>query len=140
MSDNEPVVWWPRAYWGTVREYIVVPNDNGGTDISFKFVPDDGGEVRSILLRDTDHIEGIGEHARGVFRGDDLSIKVSAASMAKVEHGLFARINQLDRANRKLMYADRTDIDGDCGWTWATGYKLVKVAPGLFDDWQGQAD
>lgn len=73
----------------------------------------------------------LGEYARGVMRREDVTIKVSSASMAAAEHDIFQKINQLQLSDRKLMFANRNDIDEDCGWAWTSEYRLVKVAPGL---------
>jgi hypothetical protein len=127
---SKPPQWWPRAGWGTVRGYRV-ENWDGRVDLSFQFVPDDGSEPRLVKITDTVPPEELGEYTRGIMRWDDFTIKVSAEGMAEAEH-TFQRINQMELSKRKIMFADRSDIDGDCGWAWTSDYTLVKVAPGSF--------
>jgi hypothetical protein len=74
----------------------------------------------------------MGEYARGIMRGKCLTIKVSAQGMAEAER-IFQRINQMELSECKAMFADRSDVDGDAGWTWTPNYTLVKAAPGLFN-------
>lgn len=72
----------------------------------------------------------MGDFARCILRGDNLTVKVSAATMADVER-TFRKINQMPLDQRQIMFADRSDLDGDAGWTWTSDYTLVKIAPGL---------
>ena len=128
--NGEPPQWWPRSGWGTVRDYAVSHDEYGRSKLAFKFVPDDGGEVVPIELMDTSLVVELGEYARGIMRDGNITLKVSAESMRRAED-TFQRINQMERAKRELMFADRSDIDGDCGWAWTSDYMLVKVAPGV---------
>jgi hypothetical protein len=74
----------------------------------------------------------LGEYARGVMQGDNFTVKVSVDSMAQAEAN-FQRINRMDLFKRKVMFADRSEIDGDAGWSWTSDYTLMKVAPGLLN-------
>jgi hypothetical protein len=125
--------WWPRAGWGTTREVRIENGDNGRVNLSFKFVPDDGSEPRIIELTDAAPIKELGEYARGIISRNNVTIKVSAGGMAEAENEIFKRINHMEQSKRKIMFANRSDIAGDCGWAWTSDYTLVKVAPGLFD-------
>lgn len=129
---SKPPEWWPRAGWGTVRGYRI-ENRDGRVNLAFYFVPDDGSKPRLVQITDTFPPEELGEYARCIMHGDDdLTIKVSAESVARAER-TFQGINQMELSKRKIMFADRSDIDGDCGWAWTSDYTLVKVAPGLLD-------
>jgi len=127
---GRPTTWWPRAGWGTVRGFGIQDRGNGRVNLSFYFVPDDGSQPELIEIMDTIVSKEIGEYARGIKRGDDFTIKVSAETMAKAAR-TFQEINQMELPKRKIMFADRSDIDGDAGWTWTPGYTLVPAAPGL---------
>jgi hypothetical protein len=127
---DKPLQWWPRAGWGTVRGYRIENNQGGRVSLSFYFVPDDGSEPRQVVLTNTVPMKELGEYARGIMRGDNFTVKVSVESMARAE-SLFQQINGMEFSERKAMFADRTDIDGDAGWSWTSDYRLVKVAPGL---------
>ncbi len=130
--SSNPPPWRPRP-GGTVRDYTVVTNDDGGTDTACSFVPDDGGEPVQLLSRDT-VIPEMGEYARGIMRDhEELTIKASAAAMIKAEQNVFRVINEMAPAQRALLYAQGFDLHEDCGWTWTPDYKLVKAAPGLID-------
>lgn len=138
MGPNDPGTqvsnsprWWPRAGWGTVRGYRMKNRDNGNVDLSFKFVPDDGSEPRWIRITDTAPMNELGEYARGLMQGDHVTINVPPESMAEAE-GIFQRINQMELSKRKSLFTNRSDLAGDCGWTWTSDYTVVKVAPGLF--------
>ena len=74
----------------------------------------------------------MGEYARGMVRGKGLTIKVSVQGMAKAER-IFQELNQMELSKRKAMFANRSDIDGDAGWTWTSNFTLVKAAPGLLN-------
>ncbi len=128
---GKPQKWWPRAGWGTIRNYRVESAGGGRVNLSFTFVPDDGGQPQSFNITDTAPMREMGEYARGVVRGENITIKVSAQGMAEAER-IFQRINQLELSKRRTMFADRSDIDGDAGWTWTPTYTLAKAAPGLF--------
>jgi hypothetical protein len=128
-AGGTPPKWWPRSGWGTVRDYELT-HGREGIKIAFNFVPDDGGEAVPIVLTDASLITELGEYARGIMRGGNLTIKVSAEAMIRAED-TFQRINQMEPSKRILMFADRNDIDGDCGWAWTSDYRLVKVAPGI---------
>jgi hypothetical protein len=122
----KPPQWWPRAGWGTVRRFA-----RNGEGFRFYWVPDDGSQPQLFELPGVPARE-LGEYARGVMQGDNFTIKVSAKSMAEVAQ-TFQRINQMDLSKRKVIFADRTDLDGDAGWTWTPDYTLVPVAPGLLN-------
>ena len=124
MNIGTPPHWWPRAGWGTVRGFA-----RNGEGFRFYWVPDDGSQPRLFELPGVPARE-LGEYARGVMQGNDFSIKVSAESMADVAQ-TFQQLNQMELSKRKIMFADRTDLDGDAGWTWTPDYRLVPVAPGL---------
>lgn len=126
-----PPPWRPRPGWGTIRDYRTVTNDHGGTDARCKFVPDDGGVPAELDLPGLTMPE-LGEYARGVMLSPgQLTIKVSAATMADVERSVFGRINEMEPTKRALMYAEGNDLNEDCGWAWTADCKLVKAAPGL---------
>jgi hypothetical protein len=129
---GKPSKWWPRAGWGTVRGYRFAGQGNGRGDLIFYFAPDDGSQPQLIELTDTVPLKEIDEYARGIMQGDNFTIKVSAKSMAEVAQ-TFQQINQMDLSKRKKLFADRSDIDGDAGWTWTPDYTLVPVAPGLLN-------
>lgn len=130
QPSQPPPPWHPRSGWGTIREFVAVPDSHGETGIRCRFIPDDGGAPVELDLPDT-AIPELGEYARGVMRSpDQLSLKVSSARMTDAERA-FERINAMDPMKRALMYGQGGDIYEDCGWAWTSGYKLVKVAPGL---------
>ena len=106
---------------------------DGKADVAFRFVFDDGAEPRLMTIRDMVLFEGIGEYARGVIHGNDVTIKAPPESLARFEREIFQRINNLEFSDRKTMYAQRNNIDAICGWAWTSDYTLVKMAPGLFD-------
>jgi hypothetical protein len=132
LLTEPPPPWRPRPGWGTIRDYKAVPNDQGGTDVTFRFVPDDGSDP--ILISSPDGaIPEAGECARGIMVSPGhLNIKVAAASMA-AEHTIFEQINAMEPAKRAVMYEAGSDVYGDCGWAWTPDYKLVKAAPGLIE-------
>jgi hypothetical protein len=127
---GKPQKWWPRAGWGTIRNYRA--ENSGVGHISFVFIPDDGGQPRPFSITSTVPIREMGEYARGIVCGNNITIKVSVQGMAEAEH-IFRRINQMELSKRKAMFAARNNIDGDAGWTWMPDYTLKKAAPGLFD-------
>jgi hypothetical protein len=130
-STKAFIGWRPRPGWGTVRNYVEVVNDEGGTDIACRFIFDDGSDSVPIILHDAVRIPEMGEYARGIFIGDDeLSIKVSAESMVRAEES-FRKLNAMEAGKRALMFMDGGDIYEQCGWAWTPEYKLVKVAAGL---------
>jgi hypothetical protein len=125
-----PAPWQPRPGWGTIRDYVAVTNDHGGTDIGCRFIPDDSSEPTPIVLHDTNMPE-LGEYARAIMLSrDELTIKVSAETMIRAEES-FRRLNSMEPAQRALMHKEGNDVYEDCGWAWTPDYKLVKVAPGL---------
>ncbi|SEK47752.1 hypothetical protein [Streptacidiphilus jiangxiensis] len=138
MSTNlePPPPWRPRPGWGTVRNYHTIPNDHGGVDIAFRFIPDDGSASTPVALADTEFnpamLPAIGEFARGIMHGTNLTIKVPPDGIAESE-ALFREINSLELAKRALMYSERTDLAEDCGWTWTEDFTLQKAAPGITD-------
>jgi hypothetical protein len=110
---------------------VAVTNDHGGTHVTCRFVPDDGGEPVRLVFRDTVMPE-MGEFARGIMTGpDNLIIKVPPAGMIEAEETVFGEINKMEPAQRALMYARGYDLHEDCGWAWTPDYKLAKAAPGL---------
>jgi hypothetical protein len=129
---SKPLNWWPRAGWGTVRGYRIENSQNGRVNLSFYFIPDDGSEPQRVTLTNTAPMSELGEYARGVMQGDNFTVKVSSDSMAQAET-FFQRINRMDLSKRKAMFADRSDIDSDAGWSWTSDYTLTKVAPGLLN-------
>jgi hypothetical protein len=134
LSLKKPTPWQPRPGWGTVRNFTVIANDRGGTDMAFNFIPDDGSAPVPVESHDITAAElaQLGEYARGVMSGrENLDIKVSATMMIKVEEDTFRRINELKPSDRALMYAQRNDVIEDCGWTWTSDHRLEKAAPGL---------
>jgi len=124
--------WHPRPEWGTVRNYIEVPNDIGGIDIACKFIFDDGSGSAPLVWHNSDPIPDLGEYARGVHAGDHITIKVSVSGMNGAEN-VFNQINGMDAGERALMFMDCSDIHEDCGWAWTHEYRLVKSAPGLIE-------
>lgn len=135
QPSEAPLPWQPRPGWGTVRDYVAVTNDDGGTDVRCRFVPDDGSDPVVLSFQDAALMPELGEYARGIMSSDDeLTIKVSAATMIDVEQNAFKRINDLGTAERAVMYAQSGDLHEDCGWEWTSDYKLVKAAPGLIED------
>jgi len=138
LPSQAPPPWHSRPGWGTIRGYVTTPNSRGGTDVRCKFVPDDGGAAVELVLQDTAMPE-LGEYARGVMLSPgQITIKVAAVSMADAERNVFERINAMEPMKRALMYAQGNDIHEDCGWTWTPDYKLVKAAPGLVREDNGQ--
>lgn len=127
---GKPPQWWPRAGWGTIRNYRSQGSGHGTATVSFLFVPDDGSQPQPFELPGSVPVSEMGDFARCILRGDNLTVKVSAAMMADVEQ-TFRKINQMPLDQRRIMFADRGDLDGDAGWTWTSDYTLVKIAPGL---------
>lgn len=127
---GKPPQWWPRSGWGTVRNYREDDIGYGRANVSFLFVPDDGERPRPFDLPGVTSVGEMGEFARGYLRGDNLTIKVSARTMAEAER-TFQRVNRMPLPERQRMFAERTDLEGDAGWTWAADYTLVEAAPGL---------
>jgi hypothetical protein len=95
----------------------------------FYWVPDDGSQPQLFELPGVPARE-LGEYARGIMQGDNFTIKVSADSMARVAE-TFQKINRMDLPDRRTMFANRSDLDGDAGWAWMPDYTLAVVAPGL---------
>ncbi|HUY46110.1 MAG TPA: hypothetical protein VMV92_10350 [Streptosporangiaceae bacterium] len=130
VRPGGPAPWQPRPGWGTVRDHVSVANDHGGTDMGCRFIPDDGGGPIPIVVHDSNMPE-VGEYARAIMLSrDELSIKVSAASMTEAEE-MFGRLNDMEPAQRALMYKEGNDLYEDCGWAWTPDYKLVRAAPGM---------
>ena len=129
---GDPPAWRPRAGWGTVRSLRIASRGNGRADLSFYFVPDDGGEPQLVELIDSVPPQELGEYARGVIGDGQLKIKVDAETMAE-SNRVFSSINQMGHSKRKKMFADDNDFYVDAGWTWTSDYTLVKAAPGLVD-------
>lgn len=129
-SAAPPAPWVPQPGWGTIRDYVTVTNEQGGTDIGCRFIPDDGSAPIPLTWEDTTPVPEMGEYARGYISDSELMIKVSAETMADAE-GVFGRINKMPPAKRALMYADDGKDYQTYGWAWTPDYKLVKGAPGL---------
>ena len=123
---TRPPQWWPRAGWGTVRGFA-----RNGEGFRFYWVPDDGSQPQLFELPGVPARE-LGEYARGVMRDGRFTVKVSVQSMAEADK-LFREINGMDLSKRRRLFADRSDIDGDAGWTWTPDYTLVPAAPGLLN-------
>jgi hypothetical protein len=131
-SSATPPPWRPRPGWGTVRDYAVVANEHGGTDVSCRFIPDDGSEPIPCVMHDASPVAEMGEYARGIMASPgELTIRVSAASMIDAEQGMFSKINAMEPAKRAAMYTHGSDLYEECGWAWTPDYRLVKAAPGL---------
>jgi len=126
-----PPPWQPRPGWGTIRNYVTIANSRGSHDATFHFVPDDGGRPHPMTVRDVD-IPEIGEFARGIINanGDNVMIHVSVKVMREAED-LFHRINGFELDKRSKMYDPQITLAQDCGWTWTSEYKVVKIAPGV---------
>jgi hypothetical protein len=131
-NASQPLNWRPRAGWGTVRGYRIENSQNGRVNLSFYFVPDDDSQPRRVTLTNTAPMSELGEYARGVMQSNNFTVKVSIDGMAQAE-SIFQRINRMDLSKRKAMFANRSDIDGDAGWSWTSDYTLMKVAPGLLN-------
>jgi hypothetical protein len=131
VSSKARVGWRPRPGWGTVRDYVEVARDEGGIDISCKFIFDDGSGSQPIILHNASSLPELGEYARGILSGENLTIRVGAADGMSGAEGLFERINGLEPGERAHMFMEGSDLAEDCGWSWTTEYKLVKAAPGL---------
>jgi hypothetical protein len=130
LSSKRPSAWRPRPQWGTVRDYVLVTNDHGGTDTAFRFIFDDGSEPIPVVLHDTVN-PALGEYARGIMPSrEELTIKVNAATMMDAE-AMIQKMNELEPAQRALMHTEHADFTEECGWAWTPDYKLVKAAPGL---------
>jgi hypothetical protein len=123
---TRPPQWWPRAGWGTVRGFA-----RNGEGFRFYWVPDDGSQPQLFELPGVPARE-LGEYARGVVQDGRFTVKVSVQSMAEADK-LFREINGMDLRKRRRLFADRSDIDGDAGWTWTPNYTLVPAAPGLLN-------
>jgi len=123
-----PGPWKPRPGWGTVRSYVEVSNDQGGKDVAFRFVPDDGSPPQPMVSHKV--MPEMGEYARGVWTADGLTIKVPPSGMVEAEQ-LFETINAMEAGKRVHMYMSGNKAADDCGWTWTSDYKLVRAAPGL---------
>jgi hypothetical protein len=124
-----------------VRDYVVVRNDSGGTDIGCHFIPDDGSRPFPLVWPNA--TEGsapfvyIGEFARGAItgNGDDrrLVVKLPPEMMAKAEE-LFARINAMEPVRRAMMQRMLESLGSFLqkhGYGRDRSWRLVKAAPGL---------
>ena len=119
-----PPQWWPRAGWGTVRGFA-----RNGEGFRFYWVPDDGSQPRLFELPGVPARE-LGEYARGIMQGDNLTIKATPDLMAEAKK-TYQEINRMDLARRQRMFAVDNDLAGDAGWAWTPDYTVVPVAPGL---------
>jgi hypothetical protein len=126
-----PHQWRAQPGWGTIRDYVAVTNDHGGTDIRCTFVPDDATAPISLSLRDS-HIPGLGEYARATIDPSQrLTVKVSASAMHSAERGVFRRLNEQPQPQRIEIIRKYSDVCQRYGWTPTPDYKLTKAAPGL---------
>jgi hypothetical protein len=132
VAYKASIGWHPRPGWGTIRNYIEVANDGGGTDIACKFIFDDRSGSVPMIWHNADIIPELEDYARGIYINDHLTIKAGAPAMISAEE-LFRKINAMETAKRALMFMDSSDLHEDCGWAWTHEYKLVKAAPGLID-------
>ena len=137
--SEPPPPWQPRPGWGTIRDYMVVLNDHGGTDIACRFIFDDGSSPTPVVFHDVSSpVAGMSEYARGVLEAgnepgqEEIIIKVDVATMTRAED-MFQKINNMEAADRVLMYADSTGTFDQFGWAWTQEYKLVKAALGLIN-------
>jgi hypothetical protein len=95
-----------------------------------RFIPDDGGGPIPIVLHDSNMPE-VGEYARAIMLSrEELRMMVSAASMTEAEE-MFGRLNDVEPAQRALMYKEGDDCYEDSGWAWTPDYELVRAAPGM---------
>lgn len=131
-----PPPWQPRPGWGTIRRFRKMPNEHGGVDIAFQFVPDDGTRATPVALADTEYdsslLADLGDFARGIMSGSQLTVKAPAPAVAEVED-MAREINGLGLAQRVAMFDNQLDVMRDCGWAWTEDFKLVKAAPGMKD-------
>lgn len=130
VSNKASIGWRPRPGWGTVRNYTEVANDEGGLDIAFKVIFDDGSEPMPMVLHDTTRMPELGEYSRGIMGDDEFTVKLRPGSLAEAEQ-IFHEINAMEPGKRALMFHESTDLHEDCGWAWTPDYKLVRAAPGL---------
>jgi hypothetical protein len=135
---SEPSMWTPLEGWGTIRDYIVVRNETGGTDVGCYFIPDDGSKPISLVWHDVAEgsvpLKGLGEFARGVSTGSgdnlDVLIKITPEGMVKAEK-LIAEINALETVKRVLMQKRQESFWQTCGYGPDKSWRLIKYAPGL---------
>ena len=135
---SEPALWTPAEGWGTVRDYVVVRNDAGGTDVGCCFIPDDGSQPVPLVRHNVNEgavpLKGLGEFARGVLTGSrndcHLEIKITPEGMAKVEK-LIRGINALETVKRAMMQRRYGPFYQTCGYGHDSSWRLVKAAPGL---------
>jgi hypothetical protein len=135
---SEPPMWIPSEGWGTFRDYVVVRNDSGGTDVGCHFIPDDGGRPVPLIWKDVPEgsvpLRGLGEFARGILNENDgnrnLVIKIPADGMSKAEE-LVAGINAMETVKRALLQKSRESFFQTCGYGHDSSWRLVKAAPGL---------
>jgi hypothetical protein len=124
--------WQPRPGWGTVRNYLEVPNDEGtGIDIVGKFIFDDNSPPEPIILRQAAPFPEMQEFSRGIYADSHLTIKASGSLVTGAEE-TFQNINSMEAAERALMFMDHGDLY-EFGWAWTPEHRLVKSAPGLID-------
>ncbi|WP_300610523.1 hypothetical protein [Trebonia sp.] len=124
--------WQPRPGWGTIRNYLEVPNDEGiGIDIVGKFIFDDGSPAEPLVWRNTAPRPEVQEYSRGVYADGHLTVKAPASLLLGAEE-MFQNINSMEAAKRALVFMDHGDLY-EFGWAWTPQYRLVKAALGLFD-------
>ena len=135
-SLETPTPWRTRPGWGTLRRFRTIPNEHGGLDIAFQFVPDDGSPSTPVALADSEYdpslLSSVGEFARGIMSDSHLTVKVAASSVAEMAE-LAQELNGLSLAQRVAMYDTKADVMQDCGWAWTEEFKLVRAAPGMKD-------
>jgi hypothetical protein len=124
-------MWYPRAGWGTVRNYQTRPAGNGLVDIEAYFAPDDGSQARYIAMQGVRAEPGFGEYARGTFDGETLEIKVGADVMHELGADTSRKVNALPLEQRQTMITDFGSLGADAGWTTTPDWYLVPAAPGL---------
>jgi hypothetical protein len=133
---TEAPMWNPPQGWGTVRDYVVVRNERGGTDVGCRFIPDDGSRGIPLIWRDVTAdsvpLKGLGEYARGIIvgEGDDrsLNIKITPDGMARAEK-LVAEINAMESVRRAIMQKNSQGFYETCGYGRDSSWRLVNAAP-----------
>jgi hypothetical protein len=132
VSNKAYIGWQAQPGWGSVRNYVEIPTEDGQLSIAFKFVFDDGSGSQPAVMSDPSRIPELAEYARGIFADDHITIKVGAEAVARAER-MFNEINLMEPAKRALLFMDSTDLHEQAGYAWTPDYKLEKAAPGLMD-------
>lgn len=119
-----------------MRNYVVVRNDSGGTDVGCYFIPDDGTDRLFLLYRDAakGSLKGLGEFARGVMTGvgdgRKLVIKIPPDGMVRAKK-MIAEINAMETIKRAMLQRSKRPFFNRCGYGSDSSWLLVKAAPGL---------